>query len=158
MNRRLLVRIFFLVASLMVIAAFIATSSRRTVSAETKSTNGIRYGYQLESYRFRDRMFLRFWNSAGLSLEFDLPGYAMGQLQETRWLAGDGAVYLHGMMAHRDGAGEATVPVKILFDFRSGELFVSSPAPLWRLPSSSDWLTDAEFDAILAKIAETRTK
>jgi hypothetical protein len=155
---RIFVRTLFIVAVIMIIAAVVGSSSRRTVSADAKAVNGIRYGYQLESYRFRDRLFLRFWSSSGMSLDFDLPGYYPRDLSEVRWLAGDGAIYLRATVAHREASGESAAPVKILYDFRSGELLLSSTIPLWRLPPTakeSVWLTDAEFEAALARRAGT---
>ena len=152
--RKHIVRGFFLVAVIMIIAALIGVSSRRTVASDTKAVAGVRYGYQLESYRFRNRMFLRFWNSAGMQLDFDLPGYYPDQLQEARWLPGDGVIYLRMTVMRREDAAATPATVKLLYDFRSGELLLSAPVPLWRLPPSAKsdvWLTDEQFDAVLAK-------
>ena len=151
--RRNVVRIFLLLAALALVAALIGASSRRTVSADTKTANGVRYGYQLGSYRFRNRTFLRLWNSAGMSLEFDLPGYYPSGLDEARWLAANGAIYLRTTMVQRDGSGEKTGTLKLLFDFRSGELAVSCPLPLWRVAGGTGpdpWISDEQFETILA--------
>jgi hypothetical protein len=157
-TRRLITRAFLIVAALMLVAALVLTSSRRTVVSDTKGAEGVRYGYQLESYRFRNRMFLRFWSSTGLEFSLDLPGYSPRQIDEARWLANDSAIYLRAAVVHRDAGIEKTVPVRILFNFRSGRLLVASSLPLWRVPpgaSGSKWLTDDEFDAALN--AEART-
>lgn len=134
----------------MLIAALIGSSSRRTVSSDSKSANGIRYGYQLESYRFRDRTFLRIWNSSGMSLDFDLPGYHPVGVEEARWIAADGTIYLRAAMVRRDGSTEKAGTLKLLYDFRSGELLISCPLPLWRTSADTNWLSDQQFEAALA--------
>ncbi len=151
--RRIVVRVILLLAALTLIAALIGASSRRTISTDSKAARGVRYGYQLESYRFRDRTFLRLWNSSGLELDFDLPGYRLQGLEEARWLVGDTVVYLRTRMVQRDGSGDKTGVMKLLYDFRNGELLLSSPLQLWRLSGESvpaAWITDEKFDAALA--------
>lgn len=153
-TRKYVSRGFFLVAAILVIASLIGSSSRRTVASDTKAVAGIRYGYQLDSYRFRNRMFLRFWNSSGMQLDFDLPGYYPDQVQETRWLPGDGAIYIRMTVMRRDEAMATSAPVKLFYDFRSGELLLSAPIPLWRIPPGTKgdaWLTDEQFETMLAK-------
>ncbi|MEO6393956.1 MAG: hypothetical protein ABIP75_19035, partial [Pyrinomonadaceae bacterium] len=125
--RKYIARGFFLVAAIMVIASLIGSSSRRTVASDTKAVAGIRYGYQLDSYRFRNRMFLRFWNSAGMQLDFDLPGYYPDQVLEARWLPGEGAIYLRLTIMRREDSLTTSAPVKLLYDFRSGEMLLSAP-------------------------------
>jgi hypothetical protein len=151
--RRLAVRSLLLLAAVALVVGFVVASSRRIVAADIKGVNGVRYGYQLDSYRFRNRRYLRLWNSSGMSLEFDLPGYYPSRVEEVRWLAADGAIYLRLAMGQRDGSGDKTGTMRLLFDFRSGELTVSCPLALWRIETPTNptaWISDQQFEAALA--------
>jgi hypothetical protein len=151
--RRIVVRIVLLLAAVTLVASLVVVSSRRTVAADRKAAKGVTYGYELESYRFRDRTFLRIWNSSGLELNFDLTGYSLRGVDEARWLVSDTVIYLRTSMVQRDGSSDKSGVLKLLYDFRSGELLLSSPLQLWRVSAESvpaAWITDEKFEAALA--------
>lgn len=150
--RRIVVRVVLLLAAVTLIASLVVVSSRQTVAAERKAVNGVSYGYELESYRFRNRIYLHLWNSAGMSLVFDLPGYYHVQMEEARWLAGDGVIYLRGFVFHSEDNAKNGI-MKLLYDFRTSELVLSSPSPLWRISAETNppvWISDTEFEVALA--------
>lgn len=159
--RRIIVRAFLLLAALILIGAVFAVSSRQTISADRKATNGISYGYELQSYRFRHRIYLHIWNSAGMSLDYDLPGYYQIQIDETRWLGNDGAIYLRGAILQRDGLIDKHARLGLLYDFRTGEFLLSCALPLGRLDSDSSaaaWVTDEQMEIALREKSNLPTK
>jgi hypothetical protein len=57
-------------------------------------------------------------------------------------------VYLNFRLKPFNDPVEAGAPVKLVYDFQRGELYVTSPLQLWRLPGRR-WLTEAEFQKVV---------
>jgi len=93
-----------------------------------------------------------------MQLEYDLPGMLVERVSEDRWLAGDRAIYLNFRLRRADDPAAAGAPLRLLYDFQRGELYINSPLQLWRAPDyqggnpGRNWLTDGEFQSVLTSI------
>jgi len=129
-----------------------------TIAFGQKCSAGNCWGYRLEQYRFSNQAVLTITSSSGMQLEYDLPKMLLERASEDRWLAGDRAIYLnYRLKPSADPEAEGT-PLRLLYDFQRGELYLSSPLQLWRAPDMQNgsprknWLTEAEFQSVLTRI------
>ena len=128
-------------------------NSTKNIASGERNTKQADWGYAVEQYRFRDRMRLNLWSDSSLfsgssQATFDLSSISISRILEERWLAESRAVYL-SMLVHTD---ELEQPAKVIYDFQRGEMYMSSPANLWRVPNEGDKnlkMTEAEFQAVL---------
>ena len=131
--------------------------SANTLGFAQKCAGGNCWGYQLDQYSFSKRTVLTIVGSWGLRIRYELPKMQVERVNEDRWLATDRALYLNLRCKPFGDAGAGT-PVRLIYDFQRGELYVSSALQLWRLPDSQggdpkkNWLTQAEFQEVLTRI------
>ena len=132
--------------------------SQTTLGYSQKCGGSYCWGYQLSRYEFSKRTVLRLTGTWGLDLEYEFPKMLVERAPEDRWLATDRAVYLSLHLKPLNDPSAPAAPVRILYDFERGEIYVSSPLQLWRAPDyrsgnpAKNWLTDAEFDRLLTRI------
>ena len=132
--------------------------SQNTIGFGEKCGGGYCWGYQLDQYRFSKRTQLTISGSWGLRLEYELPKMQVERANDDRWLAGERAIYLSLHLKPFTDPSAAGSPVKLVYDFQRGELYVTSPLPLWRAPDSAsgnpgrNWLTEAEFQKVVGRI------
>jgi hypothetical protein len=122
--------------------------SQTTLGFGEKCGGGYCWGYQLDQYRFSKRTRLTISGSWGLHLEYELPRMQMERANDDRWLEDDRAVYLNFRLKPFNDPAAAGAPVKLVYDFQRGELYVTSPLQLWRLPGRR-WLTEPEFQKVV---------
>jgi hypothetical protein len=132
--------------------------STNTVGMGQKCAGKSCWGYELDQYTFSKRTVLSINGAAGLHLQFELPKMQIERANDDRWLATDRAVYLNLRARPLNDSAAAPVPIRLLYDFQRGELYVSSPLPLWRVNESQAgsvpkvWMTETEFQRTLASI------
>jgi hypothetical protein len=129
-----------------------------TVAFGEKCGAGNCWGYRLEQYRFSNQVVLTITGSWGMQLEYALPKMLFERASEDRWLAGDRAIYLNFRLKPLDDPGATGAPLRLLYDFQRGELYINSPLQLWRAQDyqsgnpARNWLTEAEFQSVLTRI------
>jgi hypothetical protein len=132
--------------------------SANTLGFAQKCAGGYCWGYQLDQYAFSKRTVLTIMGSWGLRIRYELPKMQVERVNEDRWLATDRALYLNLRCKPFGDAGAAGTPVRLIYDFQRGELYVSSALQLWRLPDyqggdpKKNWLTEGEFQRVLTRI------
>ena len=148
-----------MVAALGLAAVFLVLKlAHSTVAFGQKCGAGNCWGYRLEQYRFSNQSVLTITGSWGMQLEYDLPRMLVERVSEDRWLAGDRAIYLNFRLRRADDPAAAGAPLRLLYDFQRGELYINSPLQLWRAPDyqggnpGRNWLTDGEFQSVLTSI------
>ncbi len=150
-----------------VIAGYFGTvGPRYTVSQGQQDTGlGRAYGYRVENYRFQDRMRITIWVRAGkspiigytylLKSVYDLPSLSVDKVEKSQWIKSNGAIYLSLEITYHDSL-ESTNPTRIIYDFHTGEMYITSELTLWRIRSEElgheDWLTEREFDQMLSEL------
>ena len=129
-----------------------------TVAFGQKCAAGNCWGYRLEQYRFSNQAVLTITGSWGMQLEYELPKMMVETVSEDRWLAVDRAIYLNFRVKPVDDPTAAGTPLRLLYDFQRGQLYINSTLQLWRAPDyqngdpARNWLTDAEFQSVLTRI------
>jgi hypothetical protein len=132
--------------------------ARTTIAFGQKCGAGNCWGYRLEQYHSSNQAVLTITASWGMQLEYDLPKMLLERVSEDRWLAGDRAIYLNFRLKPMDDPGARGVPLRMLYDFQRGAMYLNSPLELWRAPDyqsgkpERNWLTEAEFQSVLARI------
>lgn len=132
--------------------------STNTLGFAQKCAGGACWGYQLDQYTFSKRTVLTITGSWGLRLQYELPRMLIQKANEDRWLATDRALYLNLRCKPLNDPAPAGTPVRLIYDFQRGEMYVSSPLQLWRAKDSQTgdaakaWLTEAEFQRILIRL------
>jgi hypothetical protein len=136
----------------------IRARAHSTVAFGQKCGAGNCWGYRLEQYRLSNQAVLTITASWGMQLEYELPKMLVEKVSEDRWLASDRAIYLSFRLKPLDDPGAAGSPLRLLYDFQRGELYINSPLQLWRAPDyqsgnpARNWLNDAEFQSVLTRI------
>jgi hypothetical protein len=156
-RRILLVATFVAVAGLTTVLLIFFLSTK-TLGFAQKCAGGSCWGYQLDQYTFSKRAVLTFNGTWGLRLQYELPKMLIQRANEDRWLATDRALYLNlRCKPIKDPDGEGT-PLRIIYDFQRGEIYLSSPLQLWRAKDSQtgdpmkNWLTEADFQRVLSRM------
>ncbi len=126
--------------------------SQSTIGFGEKCGAGYCWGYELDQYRFSKRTLLKISGSWGLHLEYELPRMQVERANDDRWLASDRAIYLSLHLKPFSDPSATGAPVKLVYDFQRGELFVTSPLPLWRAPDPRNWMTEIEFQKLVQRI------
>lgn len=147
------------VAALGLAAVIVVRSlAHSTVAFGEKCAAGNCWGYRLEQYRVSDQAVLTITGSWGMKLVYELPNTLVESVGEDRWLAVDRAIYLNLRLKSLADPSAAGAPLRLIYDFQRGELYISSPLQLWRAPEyqsgnpGKNWLTEAEFQGVLNKI------
>jgi hypothetical protein len=158
-----------LIRRILLMAAFVAFAglatvllvffrSTTTLGFSQKCAGGACWGYQLDQYTFSKRTVLTITASWGLRLQYELPRMLIQKANEDRWLATDRALYLNLRSKPLNDPAAEGAPIRLIYDFQRGEMYVSSPLQLWRARESQTgdaakaWLTEAEFQRILTRI------
>jgi len=129
---------------------------RDTVGYGERCDGGACWGYRLDRYEFRRLAHLNLWTDHGLNVTYTLPDMTIEKVSDDQWLSGGRAIYLNLLSKPPDNSAAEGNRVRILYDFQSGQVYVDSALPLWRLPDyasgnpARNWITDAQFDALLA--------
>lgn len=132
---------------------YFLTARETFATSDRKDEFGANIGYKIEQYRFRNRVLLDFKAGTRSSLECDLSPLVIDKIGEQRWLSNGRAIYLN--MLVKPDTRTAPSPARVIYDFQRGEMFVSSPVSMWRTPSSGNrWMSDAEFDGVLARYGQ----
>lgn len=129
--------------------------TRREALAEStrKDEFGADVGYKVEQYRYRDRVLLSFNSGSASSLVYDLSPLSIDKMVQQSWLSNGRAIYLN--LSVKPDSKTAALPARIIHDFQRGEIYVYSPLSLWRPNSSTNrWMSEAEFDGVLARFGQ----
>lgn len=154
---------------ILLIAAFVAAAgvgtvlavlflSTNTIGFAQKCAGNACWGYQLDQYSYSKRTVLTIKGSWGLHLEYQLPRMIVQRANEDRWLATDRALYLNLRCKPLNDPNAAGTPVRLIYDFQQGLMYVSSPLQLWRAKdsqtgdASKTWLTETEFQRVISRI------
>jgi hypothetical protein len=129
------------------------TSKETLAASNRKDEFGSDVGYQVEQYRFRDRSRLIFTSGTGTSLVYDLSPLLIDKIERQSWLANGRVIYFNLLVKPNSRAPAS--PARIIYDFHRGETYIYSPLRLSRTAASSErWLSEAEFDGLLARFAQ----
>jgi len=156
-RRILWIASFVAAAGIATVLAIIFLSTN-TIGFAQKCAGNACWGYQLDQYTFSKRTVLTIKGSWGLHLEYELPKMIVQRANEDRWLATDRALYLNLRCKPLNDPSAAGTPVRLLYDFQQGLMYVSSPLQLWRAKesqtgdASKSWLTELEFQRVLSRI------
>ena len=154
--------IFLVLVALVIAGYFWSTNQRHTVvHGEQNNGLGTTYGYKVENYTFKTGMRITIWKKVGLLSHttmqsiYDLPELTVDKVDNSEWIKSNGAIYLNLQITYHDSL-ESTNPTRIIYDFHTGEMYITSELTLWRIRSkklrSDDWMTENEFDKILAEL------
>lgn len=128
-----------------------------TGEKEDKLTNA-HYGYKIEQNFFLNRMILTIWNSAGVTISYDLHSMTIDEVEESRWLSNGRGVYLNLRIKYHNSSPSVS-PAKIAYDFQRGELYLTSPIAFGRVfnesnPVNKNWMTESEFQEALSRLSQ----
>ena len=132
------------------------------VEGEKDNGLGRVYGYKVENYVFGHGMRITIWEKVFLGQTemqsvYDLSALTVDKVVKSEWIKSDGAIYLKLHITYHDSI-KSTNPTSIIYDFHRGEMFITSDLNLWRIWSEKlsvdDWMTESEFDQILAKLRQ----
>lgn len=160
----------------LIAAAAIYWYARYTVADDERQVYVSHVGYKLEKFTFRNQCVLTLWKSSSeegeMNLSYTIPDcYSSPKIVEARWLVDGRIVYLHLMKAGYPYSHEfqgqkvnrwiPEIPIKIIYDFRKGTMYITSSSVLWRVadPSSSvQWgfMTDDEFQKVLEELSQLK--
>jgi hypothetical protein len=132
---------------------FFSTARETFATSERRDEFGENIGYNIEQYRFRNRVLLDFKAGTRSSLKGDLSPLRIDRIAEQRWLSNGRAIYLNLLV--KPDSRTTPSPARMIYDFQRGEMFVASPISMWRTPSSGNrWMSEAEFDGVLARYGQ----
>jgi hypothetical protein len=148
--------IFGIIAAVLAAVIGIITylTSKETLAASNRKDEfGAEVGFKIDQYRFRDRSRLIFTSGSGSSLVYDFSPLLIDKIERQSWL-GDGRVIYLNLLVKPNSKAPVS-PARIIYDFHRGETYIYSPLRLSRTGASSErWLSEAEFDGLLARFAE----
>jgi hypothetical protein len=129
-------------------------TSKDTLSASNRKDEfGANVGYQIDRYRYRNRAQLSFTPGTGSSLVYNLSPLLIDKIEQQSWMSNGRVVYLNLLV--KPNSNSPASPARIIHDFQRGETYVYSPLSLGRTASSSDrWMSEAEFDGLLARFGQ----
>ena len=144
----------------LVAVAFWKDSQTYTVAqGERNNGLGTAYGYEVENYRYSHGMRITIWTKLGLSTimksVYEIPKFSIDRVVRDEWIKSDGAIYLKLRIIDHSSLGTIH-SMLLVYDFHTGQMYVSSDLTLWRISSrnlsSDDWLSEKEFDEILTEL------
>ena len=146
----------------LVAVAFWKDSQTYTV-AKGEQINGLgaTYGYEVENYRYAHGMRITIWTKLGLSTimksVYELPKFSIDEVLRDDWIKSDGAIYLKLRIIDHSSL-DTIHPMFLIYDFSTGQMYVSSDLTLWRIWSRNlgqgNWLSEKEFDEILTELQQ----
>jgi hypothetical protein len=138
---------------------FLVWNARFIVASGEKSDDlgYFNYGFKIEQFYARKSFRLTIWSSRGMVFVHESAGLTVDEVVEERWLKNDAAIYLNLQVRYHDSL-VSVHPVRMIYDFHRGEMHTSSGFTLWRSFDTShkneDWMSDAEFDAVLSRLEQ----
>ena len=131
--------------------------------AKGEQSNGLgtTYGYEIENYRYAHGMRLTIWTKLGTSTNmksvYELPKFSVDEVQRDDWIKSDGAIYLKLRVIDHSSL-DTLHPMLLIYDFNSGQMYVSSDLTLWRVwsrnLSQDNWISEKEFNEILTELQQ----
>jgi hypothetical protein len=158
--RSYIVPLLPLVIGLFLIIILLVLNARFTVISgeKTDDLGYYSYGYKVEQYYVRNSSRLTFWSSRGMKFVCDLGPLTVDEVAEQRWIKNDAAIYLNLQIRYHDSLVSVS-PARIIYDFHRGEIHTYSGYTLWRSfdkrHKGEDWMSDAEFDAVLSRLEQS---
>ena len=159
--RKYILPSLLLAAFVVVVVVFVAWNARFTVASGEKSDD---FGYDAYRYKIEENFFrtgfrLTITSTRGMEFIYDSGGgLTVEEIVEQRWLKNDAAIYLNLRIKHQSSIPTEAGPARIIYDFHRGEIYVSSGYTLWRnfdrTHDSKDWMSEAEFDAVLIRLEQ----
>jgi hypothetical protein len=139
--------------------------SKETVAFVEIKQGEENYGYKIERNRFSDGLEIEFWNTRGFKFAYFGHNSLLRELKQEKWLSNQRAIFLDLVISEQEDSIYPLRPTKILFDFKRGEIYVSSTAKLWRNGereiqrkdydwTNKDWMTEEEFQKVLERCDE----
>jgi hypothetical protein len=118
-------------------------------SEQSEGATGDKYGFRIEQEYFFPKTTLKFWTSRGLNLNYELYPYTVENVS-SRWLADNRAIYLDLRVEYHDSV-PSVGPVKVIYDFQRGAVYINSPMSFGRVWDASDrieknWMSENDFD------------
>jgi hypothetical protein len=145
-----------LIAGALVLAIGIITylaSKERLAESARKDEFGADVGYRIDQYRYRNRAQVIFNSGSGSSLVYNLSPLLIDKVEQQSWMSNGRVIYLSLLV--KPNSNSPASPARIIYDFHRGETYVYSPLNLGRTASSSDrWMSQAEFDGVLARFLQ----
>lgn len=139
------------------LAVGIGLMTQHVVLADERreESTGVRYGFRIEQKYFISKTTLKFWTSRGLNLNYELYPYTVEDVS-SRWLANNRAIYLDLRLKYHDSV-PAVSPVKVIYDFQRGAVYINSPMSFGRVWDPGDriernWMTDDDFESELSRL------
>jgi len=151
-------KIYMLLGTLgLTLAVGIGLMSRRVIVAgeESEAATGIKYGFRIEERYFISKTTLQIWTSRGLNLNYELYPYTV-ENASSQWLANNRAIYLDLRLKYHDSV-PSVAPVKIIYDFQRGEVYISSPMSFGRVWDAGyrierNWMSEDDFEKELSRL------
>ena len=143
-------RLFMLLATFIFTVLNLANASYTIRHEEQYIEDGsIAYGYIIDPGE------ITFWKSKWDELDVKSTYQLNARIEniDTSWLQADQVIYLKLQLTIVDSASFPAT-ARILYDFRTGEIYVDSDAMLWHnyLDGAQGWMSKAEFDKILESL------
>jgi hypothetical protein len=151
-----------------IIAGFFVKNNYKYTVVEGEQNNGLGryYGYKVENYSFSYGMRITIWERIGISKflshsemqsVYDLQGLTVDKVGKSEWIKSNGAIYLRLQITYHDSL-ESSNPTRIIYDFHTGNMYITSDLNLWRIWSDNlsykNWVSKSEFDKILAELRQ----
>lgn len=122
---------------------------------QSEGGTGVKYGFRIEGQYFFSKTTLKFWTSRGLNLNYELYPYTVEDVS-SRWLANNRAIYLDLRLKYHDSV-PSVAPVKVIYDFQRGSVYINSPMNLGRVWDPDDriernWMSEDDFRSELSRL------
>ncbi|MBN1451053.1 MAG: hypothetical protein JW963_08575 [Anaerolineales bacterium] len=150
-----------LVMSLVAVGLWKDSQTYTVAKGEKINGLGATYGYEIENYRYAHGMRITIWTKLGLSTVmksvYELPKFSIDEVLREDWIKSDGAIFLKLRIIDHSSL-DTIHPMLLIYDFNTGEMYVSSDLTLWRIwsrnLSQDDWLNEKEFEEILTELQQ----
>lgn len=129
------------------------------LQGEQNNGLGATYGYKIENYRYSHGTRIMVWTRVGLTYTMrsihEMPQLTIDRVGGHEWINSGDAIYLSFKII--DNSSLNTIhPMQLVYDFHTGQMYVTSDLALWRILSNdrgrNDWINEKEFDEILVKL------
>jgi hypothetical protein len=156
-----LVIVAILFTSLVAVEFWKDSQTYAIAQGEQNNGLGTAYGYEVENYRYAHGMRITLWTKLGLSTimksVYEMPKFSIDQVLRDDWIKSDGAIYLKLRIIDHSSL-DTIHPMLLIYDFNTGQMYVSSDLALWRIwsrnLSQDDWISEKEFNEILTELQQ----
>lgn len=156
-----LVTVVILFVSMVAVGLWKDSQTYIVAQGERNNGLGATYGYEVENYRYAHGMRITIWTKLGLSTimksVYELPKFSIDEVLRDDWFKSDGAIYLKLRIIDHSSL-DTVHPMLLIYDFNTGQLYVSSDLTLWRIwsrnLSKDNWLSEKEFNEILTRLQQ----